>query len=211
MSRLEELQEIRKAQKETLECGLLRETKARQARLGTLYQAMKKWEPQLLEAMQADLGKPPFESYIAELVDGLWGAPGSHSMSAQMEPSGAGKDGNGQLSVPGLPFAGAYGHGPDFLPVELPGTADFGPADGGFGGGMPLCAEIVPVFCQYLPGVGGPCWKKRFPGKRWRYSREGPGKTPLLLEQKWDTIFFTGSPKVGRGGDGGSFPPFDPR
>ena len=67
MSHLENLDSIREQQHSVVCSGRLRDIHVRRERLDVLYRTMKKWEPQLLEALKTDLGKSAFEGYSTEL------------------------------------------------------------------------------------------------------------------------------------------------
>ena len=67
MSHLENLDSIWEQQRSVVYSGRLRDIHVRRERLDVLYRTMKKWEPQLLEALKIDLGKSAFEGYSTEL------------------------------------------------------------------------------------------------------------------------------------------------
>ena len=197
MSRLEELQEIRKAQKEALEHGLLRETKARQARLGTLYQAMKKWEPQLLEAMQADLGKPPFESYTAELGMVYGELREAIRCLPKWNRPVRGKTGTASFPSRGYRLPEPMGMALIFSPWNYPVQLTLAPLTAALAAGCPCVLKLSP-YSVNTSQVLETMLEEAFPREEVAVFQGGARENTLLLEQKWDTIFFTGSPKVGR-------------
>ena len=188
MSRLEELQEIRKAQKEALEHGVLRETKARQARLGTLYQAIKKWEPQLLKAMQADLGKPPFESYIAELGMVYGEIREAIRCLPKWNRPVRGKTGTASFPSRGYRLPEPMGMALIFSPWNYPVQLTLAPLTAALAAGCPCVLKLSP-YSVNTSRVLEAMLEEAFPREEVAVFQGGARENTLLLEQKWDTIW----------------------
>ena len=62
-----ELHELAKGQREFYQTGRTLDYAFRAQALDSLAKGLARWEDRLLQALEADLGKPPFETYMTEI------------------------------------------------------------------------------------------------------------------------------------------------
>lgn len=194
---MDRMQEIQKRQQDFFETGITRSAGFRRAALKRFLDAVKHWEPKLLEALQEDLGKSPFEGYATEIsvvyeeIRTL-----REHVSAWMRPRRV------RCSKPQLP-ARCFVQ-PDPLgsvlilsPWNYPVQLTLAPLAAALAAGN--CAVVKPSrFAQKTAAVLGEMLEASFPRGLVDVVPGGEGTNRELLRLKWDHIFFTGSPAVGR-------------
>lgn len=193
----EDLQKINSKLRTFFHEGSSKNIAFRKKQLQTLKRLLKENEAELSKAVQADFGKPPFETFVSEtgyLINEIdhslkkleqWAEPEYVSGSLLSFPSGSKilKEPYGvcliiapwnypiQLTLSPLIGAIAAGNCAVIKPSELtPNTSQL------------ICLLIDQYFdSNYITGVEG-----------------GIETNQQLLQLEWDHIFFTGSPQVGK-------------
>ncbi len=169
----------------------------RRARLRELQAAIETRERELLEALQADLHKPPQEAYASELGMVLgeirhtvrclpnWMKPRRGHLPLLTLP--------GRASVQPDPYGVALIVGPWNYPFQLL----FTPLVGCIAAGNCAClkpSELAP----HTSAVAAKLIRATFSEEYIAVVEGGREAAEALLEQRFDTLFFTGSPGVGR-------------
>lgn len=158
---------------------------------------MKKWEPKLLEALKADLCKSKFEGYTTELGmvyeeldtairhEKRWAKPRRVHLSVLHFP------GHGQiLSEP-------YGVALIIAPWNYPVQLTLNPLISAIAAGN--CAVVKPsAYAAHVSHTLAQMLEDAFPPHYVAVVEGGRQENSALLEQKFDTIFFTGSVAVGK-------------
>lgn len=197
MSRLEQLDEIMEEQKRTLRSGVLRETQARRERLKRLYCCIKHGEQELLDALKQDLGKSSSEGYSTEL--GMV----YHEIREAVEklPSWnrprRGKAGIASFPSKGYRVPEPVGEVLIMSPWNYPVQLSLAPLVAAMAAGCP-CVLKPSRYSEKVSLVLEKLLEEAFPLGEVAVFQGGSQENQLLLEKKWDTIFFTGSPAVGR-------------
>lgn len=197
MEREKERADILAAQRSFYGGGHTRETRARIAKLRELRDAIAGRSGEIEQALRADLGKSPYEGYMTEVSVVL------HELKAQighLERWARTK----RVGTPLFLWPSAsrivrepYGHALVISPWNYPFQLLMAPlADAVAAGNVvavkpshktPRTAELM---SEIIAGVFEPGWVSCFVGET--------AVSTWLLEQRFDYIFFTGSPRVGR-------------
>ena len=194
---MDRMQEMQKRQQEFFETGITRSAGFRRAALKRLLDAVKRWEPKLLQALQEDLGKAPFEGYVAELAVvyeeirtlrdhvSAWMRPRRVRCYKPQFPA--------RCFVQPDPLGSVLILSPWNYPVQL----TLAPLAAALAAGN--CAVVKPSrFAEKTAAVLGEMLETSFPRGLVDVVPGGEGSNRELLRLKWDHIFFTGSPAVGR-------------
>ncbi len=178
--------------------GVTRPATARADALNRLHAAIVKNEEALFSAFESDLGKPKHESYPAEL--GLVYADIKHSLKhlhRWMKPT---RHGMPMTFFPsrGYRYAEPLGTALILAPWNYPFQLAISPLIGAIAAGCnavlkpselsPHTSAVIAAMLKESFGEGGLV----------TVVEGGPEVSAALLEEKWDTIFFTGSTRIGR-------------
>ncbi len=185
------------AQRACFASGRMRSLSARRDRLETLKQMLVGAEDRLLDALRADLGKPALEAYVSEIgfvashVDhairhlGCWMKARRVRVPPMTWPARA--------SVVPEPLGVALVIGPWNYPVQLL----LSPLVGALAAGNCAClkpSEYAPRTAEALAA----CIADTFPRDEIAVVQGDADTAAALLGERFDTIFFTGSGRVGR-------------
>lgn len=197
MSRLDQLDEIMKEQKRTLRSGVLRETQARRERLKRLYSCIKHGEQELLDALKKDLGKSPSESYSTEL-----GMVYHEIREAVEKLPSWNRHRRGHAGVASFPSKGyrvpePVGEVLIMSPWNYPVQLSLAPLVAAMAAGCP-CVLKPSRYSENVSLTLEKLLEEAFPLGEVAVFQGGARENQLLLEKQWDSIFFTGSPAVGR-------------
>lgn len=177
--------------------GATRPVSARKAALQRLAAALERWEPKLLAALSADLGKSGFEGWITEIgmVRGelreairhvkRWSAPKRVPTPLSQFPA--------RSYVLREPYGVALIMAPWNYPVQL----NLVPLVSALAAG---CTVVLKP-SAYAPATAGvleQMLSDTFPPELVRVVTGGRAENTALLEQRFDFIFFTGSTEVGK-------------
>ncbi|MCI5802497.1 MAG: aldehyde dehydrogenase family protein [Oscillospiraceae bacterium] len=184
-------------QREFYETGITREVSYRRAALGILADGIRRREGELLAALQEDLGKPACESYMTEIGLvlseirflrrhlGGWSRP-RRVWGALSQLPGCG-------TVAPEPYGTALVLSPWNYPIQL----SLIPLAEAMAAGNCVTlkpSEQAPACCKALRSLleelFEPCYV--------RVAEGDAGESEALTRAGFDTIFFTGSPAVGR-------------
>jgi aldehyde dehydrogenase (NAD+) len=178
--------------------GHTRSIDARKQALTKLDATMRKHEAALFEALKADLGKPILEAYPSEL--GLvyadirhtlkslksWMKPTRHLMPLTFQPARAYR------------YAEPLGTALILAPWNYPFQLAVSPLVGAIAAGCSVVlkpSELSPHTSAVIERI----LKEAFGENEWvTVVQGGADVSAALLEEKWDTIFFTGSTRVGK-------------
>lgn len=169
----------------------------RLAMLNRLEQAVRIHEESIRAALQKDLGKPPFESYMSEI--GMVYAELSHvrkHLRSWMKPQFH-KTPAAQFPARSFSVREPYGVVLVMAPWNYPFMLSMEPLIGAIAGGN--CCVVKPS--AYAPSVSAVLRlvaQEAFPEKYVAVAEGGRAENAALLEEKFDYIFFTGSVHVGR-------------
>lgn len=177
--------------------GATRDIEFRKKSLKTLKEVLENKEKDITEALKADLGKPAFETYAAEL-GGLY-AEINHvlrNLKCWSRPK--------RVRTPMSLFPGAshvyrepYGVTLLIGPWNYPFTVNLHPLINSLAGGN--CAILKPSeFSTASSAVLGEIVREAFSPEYCTVVQGGVRETTELLENKFDFILFTGSTRVGR-------------
>ncbi len=177
--------------------GATRSYQHRQARLDCLGRALKRYETRFLEALHADLRKHKTEAYVTEL--GLlhaeireakkhlksWMKPEKVKTPLTLAPA--------QSSILKEPLGRVLIISPWNYPLQLA----ISPLIGALAAGN-VCiikpSELAPATSHLIAQM----IEEIFPQEVCKVLEGGIDLSKMLLERRWDHIFFTGSPSVGR-------------
>lgn len=191
------MKELVAAQRQYFQTLETRPVTFRAAMLEKLEQALSQWEPRLTKALEADLGKAAFEAYATEIGFvrqeirylrrhvAAWAAPRRVPGSVVTFP--------GSTRVQSEPYGVALIIAPWNYPVQLA----LAPLAAALAAGN--CAVVKPS--EYAPETAGVLSRMlgaAFPQQYVAVVEGGVETTTDLLEQRFDSIFFTGSTPVGR-------------
>ena len=189
--------EIRAKQESYFRSGATLDVRTRKANLVAFEKAVLKWEKPLCEALWKDLHKSYEESYIAEVSIllgeirthirniGKWTRPQRRPTPMKLFPS--------RSKIISEPFGTALIISPWNYPVQLLLTPLVGVISSG-------CTAVLKP-SPYVPEVSDVIEKMirdTFPEEYVAVVQGDRDVNTALLEQRWDMIFFTGSPSFGR-------------
>lgn len=189
--------EIVKKQRAFFETGKTKDLKFRVGALGRLYRAVCEEEERLLAALKKDLNKPAFEARSTET--GMIKAEIGHlikNLDRWTKPCRAGAS---FVSFPssGRVYTCPYGVVLIMAPWNYPLQLSLIPLAGAIAAGN--CAVVklsqgAPACAAAVKELLGKC----FPEEYAAAVTGAPGVNEELLEEKYDFLFFTGSPAAGR-------------
>ena len=189
--------EIRAKQESYFRSGATLDVRTRKANLVAFEKAVLKWEKPLCEALWKDLHKSYEESYIAEVSIllgeirthirnvGKWTRPQRRPTPMKLFPS--------RSKIISEPLGTALIISPWNYPVQLLLTPLVGVISSG-------CTAVLKP-SPYVPEVSDVIEKMirdTFPEEYVAVVQGDRNVNTALLEQRWDMIFFTGSPSFGR-------------
>ena len=189
--------EIRAKQDSYFRSGATLDVRTRKANLVAFEKAVLKWEKPLCEALWKDLHKSYEESYIAEVSIllgeirthirniGKWTRPQRRPTPMKLFPS--------RSKIISEPLGTALIISPWNYPVQLLLTPLVGVISSG-------CTAVLKP-SPYVPEVSDVIEKMirdTFPEEYVAVVQGDRNVNTALLEQRWDMIFFTGSPSFGR-------------
>ena len=189
--------EIRAKQESYFRSGATLDVRTRKANLVAFEKAVLKWEKPLCEALWKDLHKSYEESYIAEVSIllgeirthirnvGKWTRPQRRPTPMKLFPS--------RSKIISEPLGTALIISPWNYPVQLLLTPLVGVISSG-------CTAVLKP-SPYVPEVSDVIEKMirdTFPEEHVAVVQGDRNVNTALLEQRWDMIFFTGSPSFGR-------------
>lgn len=189
--------EIRAKQESYFRSGATLDVRTRKANLVAFEKAVLKWEKPLCEALWKDLHKSYEESYIAEASIllgeirthirnvGKWTRPQRRPTPMKLFPS--------RSKIISEPLGTALIISPWNYPVQLLLTPLVGVISSG-------CTAVLKP-SPYVPEVSDVIEKMirdTFPEEYVAVVQGDRNVNTALLEQRWDMIFFTGSPSFGR-------------
>ena len=191
------ISEIRAKQESYFRSGATLDVRTRKANLVAFEKAVLKWEKPLCEALWKDLHKSYEESYIAEVSIllgeirthirnvGKWTRPQRRPTPMKLFPS--------RSKIISEPLGTALIISPWNYPVQLLLTPLVGVISSG-------CTAVLKS-SPYVPEVSDVIEKMirdTFPEEYVAVVQGDRDVNTALLEQRWDMIFFTGSPSFGR-------------
>lgn len=194
---IERIGEIRAKQESYFRSGATLDVRTRKANLVAFEKAVLKWEKPLCEALWKDLHKSYEESYIAEVSIllgeirthirniGKWTRPQRRPTPMKLFPS--------RSKIISEPLGTALIISPWNYPVQLLLTPLVGVISSG-------CTAVLKP-SPYAPEVSEVIEKMirdTFPEEYVAVVQGDRDVNTALLEQRWDMIFFTGSPSFGR-------------
>ena len=194
---IERIGEIRAKQESYFRSGATLDVRTRKANLVAFEKAVLKWEKPLCEALWKDLHKSYEESYIAEVSIllgeirthirnvGKWTRPQRRPTPMKLFPS--------RSKIISEPLGTALIISPWNYPVQLLLTPLVGVISSG-------CTAVLKP-SPYVPEVSDVIEKMirdTFPEEYVAVVQGDRNVNTALLEQRWDMIFFTGSPSFGR-------------
>lgn len=189
--------EIRAKQESYFRSGATLDVRTRKANLVAFEKAVLKWEKPMCEALWKDLHKSYEESYIAEVSIllgeirthirnvGKWTRPQRRPTPMKLFPS--------RSKIISEPLGTALIISPWNYPVQLLLTPLVGVISSG-------CTAVLKP-SPYVPEVSDVIEKMirdTFPEEYVAVVQGDRNVNTALLEQRWDMIFFTGSPSFGR-------------
>ena len=193
----QEIKIIIEAQRAFFGRGETLELKFRQQALCTLSKALKQWEPRIAEALWKDLHKSYEEAYMTELSIVLgeidnhlhhlkhWMAPRRVSTPLKMMPS--------QSKVVAEPLGCTLIMAPWNYPVQLL----LNPLVGAISAGCTAVLKPSP-YVPHTSKVLEEMIKETFRSEYIAVVQGNREVNTALLEERYDLIFFTGSPQLGR-------------
>ena len=193
----EEISRIAKAQREFFKSGATMDVKFREEMLRRLYSAMERWEERLAKALWEDMHKSYEEAYLTEFSI-IKGEIKTHlknvSRWAQMERTSTPlKLFPSRSCIVKEPLGCALIIAPWNYPVQLL----INPLIGAISAGCTTVLKPSP----YVPATSGVLANMIAETFEERYITAIQGHRDVntaLLQERWDMIFFTGSPALGR-------------
>ena len=189
--------EILQAQRAYFQTGETLPVKFRVAMLQKLRQALETWEPKILEALRADLGKSDFEAFMCEV--GMARSEISHMLRHICRYAKAKRVRTPMAQFPGksrvLPCP--YGNVLIMSPWNYPLLLTVGPLVDAIAAGNTAVVKpsaYSPATSQVLKEMLESCFEPRYVA----VVTGGRAENAALLEQKYDLVFFTGSQSVGK-------------
>ena len=193
----EQIVEIVAAQKELFRSGKTLDIEFRISALKALKAALRKWEKPLAEALWADLHKSYEEAYLTELsivigeIDNHishlkgWASPKRCSTPLKMFPS--------RSKIISEPLGSALIISPWNYPVQLL----LNPLVGAISAGCTVILKPSP-YVEHVSKVIEQLIAETFDANYIAVVQGNRDVNTALLEQRYDIIFFTGSPSLGR-------------
>jgi len=193
----ERIQELNRLQRDYFATGVTRDLAFRRQMLRKLLTAIQRWEQPLYEALRTDLHKSEQEAFLTEVslvtaeIRGhlrhlsRWARTEHHLSPMQMLPS--------RSRIVKEPLGGALIIAPWNYPVQLL----LNPLVGAISAGCTAVLKPSP----YVPNVSrvlGELIGRTFDERYIAVVQGDRHVNAALLEQRWDIIFFTGSPDLGR-------------
>ena len=184
------------AQREYYKSGVTKPYDFRVKQLRKLKKAIKDYELELTASLKTDLGKCPFESYASEVGFVLHDISYTlKKLKGWMKPS--------KVKTPSIlkPGSGKIYHEPlgvnlIIAPFNYPIGLTFAPLIAAIAAGntaVVKTSELTPHASSVIEKLINDVFEKEYIA----YVSGGVNETTILLEQKFDHIFFTGSPRVG--------------
>ncbi len=193
----EYIQDIVNRQRKFFDSGITLSYEIRLKCLNKLKEAFAKYQPAFHEALKKDLGKPTFEAYISEtgfIKNEISGT--IKKLKKWMKPRRAK---TALLAQPGKSFISYSPLGVNLIisPYNYPVNLTFSPLISAIAAGntaiiktSELSSETSQVTQQLIEETFCPDYIAYIPG--------AVEEASILLKQKFDHIFFTGSPRVGK-------------
>jgi aldehyde dehydrogenase (NAD+) len=188
---------IAKALRATFDSGRTRSVEWRKAQLEGLLRMLVEQEATFIEALQADLGRPDFEAYFADIGAALgevrlmaknvrkWMEPERVRLDLKMQP--------GKAFVQPEPLGVVLVIAPWNYPIQLlvePVAAALAAGNCVVAKPSEMAPHCSAALAEQLPRYVDP--------EALTVVEGGVDETTALLAEKWDHIFFTGSTAVGR-------------
>lgn len=192
-----ELHELAKGQREFYQTGRTLDYAFRAQALDSLAKGLARWEDRLLQALEADLGKPPFETYMTEigLVKSELRWQRAH-LRVNMRPRPVPTP-LAQFKARSFQDPHPYGVVLEIAPWNYPLLLSLTPLAGALAAGNCVVVKLsdqAPNAAQAVVGLLADCFDPRHVFGL----QGGRAKNQALLAQRFDKIFFTGSPAMGR-------------
>lgn len=193
----ERIDEIAALQKKSFLSGATLDVRKRKADLMALKAALKKWERPLADALREDLHKSYEEAYLTEISIvlgeienhlkhvGRWVASRRVRTPLKMFPS--------RSSIMSEPLGNSLIIAPWNYPVQLL----LNPLVGALSAGCTAVLKPSP-YVPVVSGVIADMIAETFPEETVAVVQGNREVNEVLLGHKWDIIFFTGSPALGR-------------
>ncbi|WP_300352952.1 aldehyde dehydrogenase [uncultured Alcanivorax sp.] len=183
-------------QRRFFETGATRSYDFRVRQLNKLKDAIVKYQEEIQDALKADIGRPPFEAYIeiSTAIEDL-----KHTLKhlkGWMKPK---KVGTSMWAQPGRSRIESTPQGVTFLlgPYNYPFLLLIQPLIGSIAAGNTAIlkpSSLNPTVANVIEKMMKECFSEEYVAV-FKGSTE---VTNVLLEERFDHIFFTGSPRVGR-------------
>ncbi len=193
----EKIEKVVAGQREYFRTGATLAPAVRKSLLKKLHDNICSHENEIMDALKADLGKAPFEAYATEISMVLHELKSLAKMSGQwVRPS--------RVRMPLVHFHSTsriyhepYGVVLVMSPWNYPFQLTMMPLAGAIACGN--CCVVKPSeYSHHTSDIIERILKETFPEEIVCTVRGGRAENQALLEQKFDYIFFTGSPAVGR-------------
>ncbi len=187
---------IASLQRQFFNTHVTRDVKYRRAALKKLRTALKEWEPRICEALQQDLGKCATETYMTEI--GMVLSSLNHTLSSLRSWSKPRRKYTPLAQFPSVSrvVPEPYGVALIMSPWNYPVLLCLDPLVAALSAGN-CCvlkpSSMTPATSAVLAEMLGSLYPKEYV----HVVLGGRESTGVLLEQKFDYIFFTGSPAVG--------------
>ena len=190
------MQQLVEKQRQFFLTHTTRDLRYRREALKKLRAAIRKWEPRICAALEADLGKCAMETYMTEIGMVLAGLSDALSHLGKWSRPKRAMAPLAQFPSSCRVVPEPYGVSLIISPWNYPVLLCLDPLVAALAAGN--CCVVKPssmspatsaVLAEMLGSIFSPAYVSVVPG-----GRESIG---ALLEQKFDYIFFTGSPKVG--------------
>jgi aldehyde dehydrogenase (NAD+) len=186
------------AQRRFFRSGKTLDIKWRKEQLQRLYDAVKEWAPKMEEALKADLGRAPLESYFCDVGTILMEIKESiHHLKRWAKPE---RHYSGLIAFPSCTtkvYKMPYGVTLIISPFNFPFLLSLGVLNASLSGGNTaiLKASSKSVHCtEVLKEMVA----ATFPPEYVTVVDGGHDVADYCLKEKFDKIFYTGSPRVGK-------------
>ena len=193
----QDIQQILKSQRDYFSSGATLSEKARRDALGRLEEALRRNEEPIYAALKADLGKGMFESYLCELglvMDEIkWMQRNLHGLMKRKRM----KTSITQMIARSFQSPSPYGNVLIMSPWNYPVLLTLDPLVDALAAGNTVLLKpsaYAPATAEVLREI----LSEAFPEEHVAVILGGRAENNALLHQKFDKIFFTGSPLVGR-------------
>ena len=183
-------------QREFFKMGATKRYESRIENLNKLKTALVKYESELHAALKQDLGKPEFESYLSETGFCVHDASTTiKQLKRWMKPK---RVLTSMLTQPGSSriYYSPLGVNLIIAPYNYPVMLTFSPLIAAIAAGNTAViktSEMTPACSAVIQKI----ISETFPPEYIAYIEGEVQETTILLQQKFDHIFFTGSPRVG--------------